>query len=85
MHARLPHSIADSLNPLRTIISIISVTCIVTASFITVIATGVQPDAHLIKNGKPIVWYTFNRDATLSDVVSTGMQDPRFWPAKRLT
>ncbi|GHJ86239.1 hypothetical protein NliqN6_2641 [Naganishia liquefaciens] len=52
-----------------TIISIISVTCIVTASFITVIATGVQPDAHLIKNGKPIVWYTFNRDATLSDVI----------------
>jgi hypothetical protein len=46
------------------------VTCIIAASFITVVATGVQPDAHLMKHGKPIVWYAFNRDATLSDVVS---------------
>lgn len=54
----------------RTIISIISVTCIIAASFITVIAVAVQPREHLMKAGKPIVWYAFNRDATLSDVVS---------------
>ncbi|KAI5455497.1 hypothetical protein NCC49_000305 [Naganishia albida] len=52
-----------------TIISIISVTCIIAASFITVIAVAVQPREHLMKAGKPIVWYAFNRDATLSDVI----------------
>lgn len=52
-----------------TIISVISVTCIIAASFITVVATGVQPESHLMKAGKPIVWYAFNRDATLSDVI----------------
>jgi hypothetical protein len=46
------------------------VTCIIAASFITVIAVAIQPREHLMKAGKPIVWYAFNRNATLSDVVS---------------
>ncbi|KAJ9104321.1 hypothetical protein QFC19_003961 [Naganishia cerealis] len=64
-----PLSTAFAPTELRTIISVISVTCIITASFITVVATGVQPESHLMKAGKPIVWYAFNRHATLSDVI----------------
>jgi amino acid permease len=49
--------------------SIISVTCITVASFITIIGTGVQSPSVLVKNNVPIEWKVINYDATLSDVI----------------
>ena len=52
-----------------TPMSIISVTCITVASFITIIGTGVQSPSVLVKNNVPIEWKVINYDATLSDVI----------------
>lgn len=49
--------------------SIISVTCITVASFITIIGTGVQSPSVLVKNNVPVEWKVINYDATLSDVI----------------
>lgn len=51
------------------IMSIISVSCITVASFITIIGTGVQDDSVLSKGGAPIHWQAVNSEPTLSDVI----------------
>lgn len=52
-----------------TIMSMVSVTCILTASFITVIATGVQDDTFLLKNNVPVHWEAVKSDPNLADVI----------------
>jgi len=52
-----------------TLLSILSVSCITVASFITIIGTGVQDPSVLVKNNVPIEWKVINYDATLSDVI----------------
>ncbi|GAA5863281.1 hypothetical protein JCM8547_002887 [Rhodosporidiobolus lusitaniae] len=49
--------------------SVASLTCIVVACIITMVAASKQDPASLIKNNQPIAWKSFNYDVTLSEAV----------------
>ncbi|TIA72508.1 hypothetical protein E3P92_02188 [Wallemia ichthyophaga] len=52
-----------------TFLSIASVTAILTASFITIIATGVQDDSRLVSPGdEPIHWYAFENHGLIGTI-----------------
>ncbi|TIB73353.1 hypothetical protein E3Q22_04349 [Wallemia mellicola] len=52
-----------------TALSIASVTAILTASFITVIATGVQDNTRLIpEGGEPVKWYAFENHGLIGTI-----------------
>jgi hypothetical protein len=49
--------------------SFTSVTCILAASMITIVATGVQPDSVLVKNGAPIEWHAFPKNPSFAKII----------------
>ena len=51
------------------LMSSVSVTCILTAAMITIIATGVQDDSVLVEDGVPIEWHAAAEDPSLESVL----------------
>lgn len=49
--------------------SFLSVFCVLTASLITIIATGVQPDSILVKNAVPIEWHAFPKNPSFPKII----------------
>jgi hypothetical protein len=47
----------------------VSLFCILTASFITIVGTGVQSPSILIKNGQDIHWHAWPQNPNLKDII----------------
>ncbi|WVR04882.1 hypothetical protein IAU60_001894 [Kwoniella sp. DSM 27419] len=47
----------------------VSVSCILVASMITIVGTGVQDPSNLVKNGVPIMWHAAPPNPSLMDVI----------------
>lgn len=52
-----------------TVLAWASVSCILVASFITTVGTGVQSDDVLTKHGEPIEWHAFPKNPSLENIV----------------
>ncbi|GAA5988698.1 hypothetical protein JCM11641_006508 [Rhodosporidiobolus odoratus] len=52
-----------------TPMSVVSLTCIVTACIVTMVAAAKQDPARLVKNDVPVKWVSFNTDSGLVDVI----------------
>jgi amino acid permease len=47
----------------------VSLLCILTASFITIVGTGVQDPSILVKNGQAIHWHAWPQNPNLKDII----------------
>ena len=52
-----------------TLWAFVSLTCILTASFISIVGTGVQDPSVLVRNNVPIEWHAFPQNPSLMSVI----------------